>query len=113
MASRKYNAKFCQQIMMSSLVLQFIDDLQQSITRSLDAWSMILTFEVIVLIVPFYLTKIEDRAKRCRYLAYSYQDLDGGGRGIFSSPPLQNELLKSPLRTWLNLFELFYTLLRM
>ena len=49
-----------QQTMMLSPFFQFMVDLQQSKMRIVDAWSMILTFEVIV---PFYLTKSEDRAK--------------------------------------------------
>ena len=70
-----------QQTMMLSPFFQFMVDLQQSRMRIVDAWSMILTFEVIV---PFYLTKSEDRAKRYKCLAYSYQTLYGG-KGISSS----------------------------
>ena len=73
--------KSYQQTMILSPFFQFMVDLQQSRMRIVDAWSMILTFEVIV---PFYLTKSEDRAKRYKCLAYSYQTLHGG-RGISSS----------------------------
>ena len=97
--------KSCHQIMMLSPFFQFIDDLQQSIMRILDAWSMILTFEVTV---PSYLTKSEDRTKRYKCLVYFYPALDGGGEGggegagggggLFFPLPhctLQNELLRS------------------
>ena len=70
-----------QQTMMLSTFFQFIVDMLQSRMRIVDAWSMILTFEVIV---PFYLTKSEDRAKWYKCLAYSYQTLPGGS-GISSS----------------------------
>ena len=70
-----------QETMMLSTFFQFIVDMQQSRMRIVDAWSMILTFEVIV---PFYLTKREDRAQRYKCLAYSCQTLHGG-RSISSS----------------------------
>ena len=73
---------FCQQIMMLSSFFQFNDDFQQSRMRILDAWSLILTVEVTV---PFYHTKCEDKAKRYRCLAYSYQTLHGG-RVFFPFP---------------------------
>ena len=76
--------KSCHQIMMLSPFFQFIDDLQQSIMTILDAWSMILTFEVTV---PSYRTKSEDRTKRYKCLVYSYPALDGE-RGIFPPPLL-------------------------
>ena len=75
--------KSCKEIMMLSSFFQFIDDLQQSRMRILDAWSMIVTCEVIV---PFYLTKIEDRVKRYRCLPYSYEALDGEGGVFFPLP---------------------------
>ena len=72
--------KSYQQTMLSPF-FQFMADLQQSRMRIVDAWSMILTFEVTV---PFYLTKSEDRAKRYKSLAHSYQTLHGA-RGNSSS----------------------------
>ena len=66
---------------MLSPFFQFMADLQQFRMRIVDAWSMILTFEVTV---PFYLTKSEDRAERYKSLAYSYQTLHGA-RGNSSS----------------------------
>ena len=52
---------FCQQVLMLSSFFQFVDHLEQSRTRILDAWCMIVTFEVIA---PFFLTKCENRTKR-------------------------------------------------
>ena len=48
-------------ILMSLSFCQFIDDLKQFRTRISSAWPMILPFEVII--VPFHLTKSENRTE--------------------------------------------------
>ena len=70
----------------------------------LDAWSMILTFEVTV---PSYCTKSEDRTKRYKCLVYSYPALDGE-RGIFP-PPLLLTAKWTPQKL-AQIFEQFYAL---
>ena len=51
----------CQQIKTSLLIFQFMANLKQSGSRIPDAWSVKLTFSLIVI---FYLTKTENRNKK-------------------------------------------------
>ena len=51
---------FCQQVLMFSSFFQFVDHLEQSRTRILGAWSMILTFEVIA---SFFLQIVKTELK--------------------------------------------------
>ena len=59
MSSKKKKKKTITLILMSSSFSQFIDDLEQFRQRISGAWSVILK----VIIVPFYLTKSENRTK--------------------------------------------------
>ena len=59
-ASKKFEMTSCQQIVTSLSFLQFMANLKQSGTRIPDAWSVKLTF---LLIITFYLTKTENRTK--------------------------------------------------
>ena len=83
---------FCQQVLMFSSFFQFVDHLEQSRTRILDAWSMILTFEVIA---PFFLTNCENRTKRYCYLIDSLAITLGKGTFLSKNEYSYKSMLKS------------------
>ena len=93
--SKKLSMTTCQQIEMSLSFFRFMTNLEKCESRIPDAWSVKLTFS---LIVTFSL---------CVYLRTKFQVssiiLTSFRRGNFSPPP-QNEPLKSPSRSGLKTF---------
>ena len=58
---KRWKMTSCQQIKTSLLIFQFMANLKQSGSRIPDAWSVKLTFSLMVI---FYLTKTENRNKK-------------------------------------------------